>query len=80
MITAVNAHARQTEGRTEYPMMFGAGGWYGPQPQPWSVGALEGLVLVDGAARTAPRVVANPVGRVSSTVGIPGFAEKCART
>jgi hypothetical protein len=56
MIAAVNAHARQVDGRTEYPTMFGANvglanrsseaknasvGWYGFQREPWSVGALE---------------------------------------
>ena len=41
MITAVNGNARTTDGRTEYPTMFGAGGWYGWQRDPWSVGALE---------------------------------------
>jgi hypothetical protein len=41
MIAAVNVHARQVDGRTEYPTMFGAGGWYGWQREPWSVGALE---------------------------------------
>ena len=41
MIAAVNAHARVADGRTEYPTMFGAGGWYGWQREPWSVGALE---------------------------------------
>jgi hypothetical protein len=41
MITAVNAQARVSNGRTEYPTMFGASGWYGWQPEPWSVGALE---------------------------------------
>jgi hypothetical protein len=41
MIDAVNAQARVTGGRTEYPTMHGAGGWYGWRPEPWSVGALE---------------------------------------
>jgi hypothetical protein len=41
MIDAVNSHARTAGGRTEYPTMFGAGGWYGWRPEPWSVGALE---------------------------------------
>ena len=41
MIASVNAHARQVDGRTEYPAMFGANGWYGWQREPWSVGALE---------------------------------------
>jgi len=41
MIAAVNSHARTTNGRTEYPTMFGANGWYGWQREPWSVGALE---------------------------------------
>jgi hypothetical protein len=41
MIGAVNAHARTVDGRTEYPTMIGAGGWYGWQRTPWNVGALE---------------------------------------
>jgi hypothetical protein len=41
MMTAVNAHARTTGERREYPTMFGADGWYGWQGAPWSVGGLE---------------------------------------
>jgi hypothetical protein len=41
MIDAVNSHARQIDGRTEYPTMHGENGWYGWQANPWSVGALE---------------------------------------
>ncbi|MEO5959733.1 MAG: hypothetical protein ABIZ49_07695 [Opitutaceae bacterium] len=41
MIDAVNANARTVDGRTQYPSMYGAEGWYGWQGQPWSVGALE---------------------------------------
>lgn len=41
MIDAVNANARRVDGRVEYPTMYGAGGWYGWRPHPWSVGALE---------------------------------------
>ena len=42
MMDAVNAHARTgASGRKEYPTMHGAEGWYGWQPQPWNVGALE---------------------------------------
>jgi hypothetical protein len=41
MIDAVNAHARQADGRTQYPTMYGADGWYGWQDTPWNVGALE---------------------------------------
>ncbi len=41
MIDAVNSHARKVDGRTEYPSMHGANGWYGWQAEPWSVGALE---------------------------------------
>ncbi len=41
MIEAINAHARTVDGRREYPTMYGAEGWYGWQPKPWSVGALE---------------------------------------
>jgi hypothetical protein len=40
-IAAVNAHARTVNGRTEYPTMHGAEGWYGWRPTPWSVGAFE---------------------------------------
>ena len=41
MIDAVNANARVTDGRKEYPSMRGADGWYGWRPEPWRVGALE---------------------------------------
>jgi hypothetical protein len=41
MMAAVNRHSRTTDGRTEYPTMFGAGGPYGWQREPWRVGALE---------------------------------------
>ena len=41
MIASVNANARTTDGRIEYPTMFGRDGWYGWQRDPWSVGALE---------------------------------------
>ena len=73
-IAAVNAHARQVDGRTEYPTMFGvipglAGrssgakdatvGWYGWQREPWSVGALEVWYWSMNAADRA-RIGANP--------------------
>jgi hypothetical protein len=41
MIDAVNSHAREVNGRREYPTMHGADGWYGWRPEPWNVGALE---------------------------------------
>ncbi len=41
MMDAVNANAREIDGRRQYPTMHGAQGWYGWQPSPWSVGALE---------------------------------------
>ena len=41
MIDAVNSHARETDGRRQYPTMHGAGGWYGWRDTPWDVGALE---------------------------------------
>ena len=41
MIDAVNAHAKELEGRKQYPTMYGAGGWYGWRDAPWNVGALE---------------------------------------
>jgi hypothetical protein len=41
MITAVNSHAREAGGRTQYPTMHGAEGWYGWRDAPWNVGALE---------------------------------------
>jgi hypothetical protein len=41
MIDAVNSHARTVDGKKQYPTMHGADGWYGWQPKPWSVGALE---------------------------------------
>jgi hypothetical protein len=41
MIKAVNSHAREVDGRRQYPTMFGADGWYGWRDAPWDVGALE---------------------------------------
>lgn len=41
MMTAVNANARTVGGRTQFPTMHGADGWYGWQPTPWNVGALD---------------------------------------
>jgi len=41
MADAINAHARTIDGRTEYPTMRNAAGWYGWQRTPWNVGALE---------------------------------------
>jgi hypothetical protein len=41
MMDTVNAHAREIDGRKQYPTMHGAGGWYGWRPVPWNVGALE---------------------------------------
>ncbi len=41
MIEAVNSHARVVDGRTQYPTMYGADGWYGWRDSPWNVGALE---------------------------------------
>src|SRR5207247_1833166 len=41
MIDAVNSHARESNGRTQYPTMYGADGWYGWRSSPWNVGALE---------------------------------------
>ena len=41
MIDAVNSHAREAEGRKQYPTMHGANGWYGWRNTPWNVGALE---------------------------------------
>ena len=41
MMDAVNSHARRSDGRMQYPTMFGANGWYGWKDTPWNVGALE---------------------------------------
>jgi hypothetical protein len=41
MMDAVNAHAREVDGRKQYPTMHGADGWYGWRNVPWNVGALE---------------------------------------
>jgi hypothetical protein len=74
MIAAVNAHARQVDGRTEYPTMFGANGglagrssaakdasagWYSFQREPWSLGALE-VWYWSMSAEDRARVGANP--------------------
>lgn len=41
MIDTVNSHAREVDGRTQYPSMYGANGWYGWRNSPWNVGGLE---------------------------------------
>lgn len=41
MIDAVNANARTSGGKKQYPTMHGADGWYGWQDQPWNIGAQE---------------------------------------
>lgn len=41
MRDAVNANARNVDGKKQYPTMHGAEGWYGWQDRPWNVGALE---------------------------------------
>ena len=59
MIAAVNSHSRVVDGRTEFPTMYGADGWYGWQREPWSVGALEVWYWSMRAADRA-RAGANP--------------------
>jgi hypothetical protein len=63
MIDAVNANAREIEGRRQYPSMYGPDGWYGWRSTPWNVGTLEvwywsqkpqDLVRVSGEASTQP--------------------------
>ncbi len=41
MIDALNSHAREVNGRKQYPTMHGDEGWYGWRDTPWNVGALE---------------------------------------
>src|SRR6185295_13946492 len=41
MIDEVNSHAREVDGRKQYPTMYGADGWYGWRNAPWNVGALD---------------------------------------
>ncbi|OGG57289.1 MAG: hypothetical protein A3F84_02150 [Candidatus Handelsmanbacteria bacterium RIFCSPLOWO2_12_FULL_64_10] len=41
VLDRVNANARQIDGRTMYPRMFGDDGWYDYRPQPFGAGALE---------------------------------------
>jgi hypothetical protein len=58
MIDAVNAHARTTSGKKQYPTMHGAEGWYGWQDTPWNVGAME-LWHLSARADDAKRVGTN---------------------
>jgi hypothetical protein len=58
MMDAVNSHARMVEGKKQFPTMHGAEGWYGWQPQPWNVGALE-LWYLSARADDAKRVGGN---------------------
>jgi len=41
MIDAVNSHAKEVDGRLQYPTMHGTNGWYGWRNRPWDVGAFE---------------------------------------
>jgi hypothetical protein len=41
MMDAVNSHARDIDGKKQYPTMRGDNGWYGWRDSPWNVGALE---------------------------------------
>jgi hypothetical protein len=41
MIDAVNSHAKEVDGRRQYPTMHGATGWYGWRNAPWDAGAFE---------------------------------------
>jgi hypothetical protein len=41
MTRAVNAQARDSGGRRQYPSMYGAEGWYGWRDTPWNVGAAD---------------------------------------
>jgi hypothetical protein len=41
MTAAVNAQPRTESGRTQYPSMYGASGWYGWRDSPWDVGAVD---------------------------------------
>ena len=45
MINSVNSNAVTANGRTQYPTMYGANGWYGWRNTPWSVSAHGSLVL-----------------------------------
>jgi hypothetical protein len=58
MMDAVNANARTVEGKKQFPTMHGADGWYGWQPQPWNVGAIE-LWHLSARADDAARVGSN---------------------
>jgi hypothetical protein len=41
MRDAINANAKEENGRKQYPSMYGADGWYGWSNGPWNVGAME---------------------------------------
>jgi hypothetical protein len=59
MIDAVNSHAREVDGRKQYPSMYGAEGWYSWRDAPWNVGALE-VWYWSQRSSDRPRVGANP--------------------
>ena len=40
-IDAVNSHAKEIDGRRQYPRMYGDRGWYGYEPAKYSRGAME---------------------------------------
>jgi len=71
MIDAVNSHAREAEGRRQYPTMYGADGWYSWRNTPWNVGALE-VWYWSQTPQDLARVV--PEG-ASITLGTGGWVE-----
>ena len=74
MIDAVNSHARTTNGRRQYPTMYGADGWYGWQAAAVERGRAGSLVLVDEAGRSGARVGKDPGWRYlqGKNPGYPG--------
>ena len=70
MIDAVNSHAKEINGRRQYPTMHGADGWYGWRDAPWNVGALE--VWYWSQKPRGPGAHRRPqVGRISSAGAMP---------
>lgn len=59
VLDGVNAHAREVEGQTMYPHMYGTEGWYDFRPAPFSAGALE-LWYWSQNGQDRDRVKSNP--------------------
>ena len=79
MIDAVNSHARESDGRRQYPTMHGAAGWYGWRDAPVERRRARGLVLVAEAPRTWSASAPERAGSTFSAGANAGVSRAGAR-